>query len=124
LKVFKWFVATLLGLHLLLVVLLVDKNPALFRGVTFVANRSAAKGPPGVRLAVAVALGPGPHLLVVYLRNEATSGWFTLETIAPGTTASVPMPPETLHPVTARYFPYLWRLMEHGRRVSGGHGFG
>jgi lysophospholipase L1-like esterase len=62
----------------------------------------------------AVSLDPGPHLLVVYLANGPELGWFSLEVQAPGESSLVPIPPEVLRPVSQRYAPYFWRLIERG----------
>jgi lysophospholipase L1-like esterase len=52
LKTFKWTVAALLGVHLLLAALLVGRYPVLFRGVAFVADRTMPAHQRGMRLAV------------------------------------------------------------------------
>jgi lysophospholipase L1-like esterase len=61
---------------------------------------------------VAVPLGRGPHLLVVFLRNGPRPGWFSLEVQAPGDTSEGPLAPSQLHALNHRYVPYLWRAVE------------
>jgi hypothetical protein len=52
LNVFKWIVATLLSVHLLLAILLVGRFPALFRVVAQVVERTTPDDQRGMRLAV------------------------------------------------------------------------
>ena len=61
---------------------------------------------------VAIPLDPGPHLLVVFLRNGASPGSFTLEVQAPGDASASPLAPGQLHALNRRYVPYLWRVVE------------
>ena len=60
----------------------------------------------------AVPLEPGPHLLVVFLRNGSAPGSFSLEVQAPGDASSGPLPSEQLRALNRRYVPYLWRTVE------------
>ena len=61
---------------------------------------------------VSVPLEPGPHLLVVFLRNGSAPGSFSLEVQAPGDASSGPLPSEQLRALNRRYVPYLWRTVE------------
>jgi hypothetical protein len=61
---------------------------------------------------VSVPLEPGPHLLVVFLRNGPAPGSFSLEVQAPGDATSGPLPSEQLRALNRRYVPYLWRTVE------------